>query len=117
MKEFIIKINRLRIKANIGAKEVEKSRKQVVMVDAEIHPASAIESIKDYLERTVNYSDIRNLIKDYFLKNKPDLIETASYEIANIIYRKFKCRSVRIRVSKFPYRDADSVTAEVLIEN
>ncbi len=116
MKEYLIKINQLKIRANLGVTEKEKSRKQPIIIDIELMPEYGIESIEDHIERTINYSEIRNLIKNYFKNNKPNLIESASYEIANLIQARFKCRTVIVRISKFPYRDTGAVTTEVRVE-
>jgi 7,8-dihydroneopterin aldolase/epimerase/oxygenase len=107
----MILLEDLRLKVTIGVTERERSRKQKLLVSAEMELAApAGENWKnDSIEDTVDYSEVRRSIKELAEGSRFNLIETLANSIAFELKRRFEskgARGIRVTVKKFPYRDA-----------
>lgn len=91
---FEIIIKDLKLFGYHGVHEFEKTNGQYFLfnIRAKLENKNISKNIglyKDDISGTVNYSEIINVVKDINLKNKFNLLETLSYEIAKKIFSSF----------------------------
>ena len=100
----IIKINSLEAFGYHGIYEEEKKLGQKYYIDIQIILDKTFNQIKDNLNNTVDYSILIKNIKDYFLNNKRDLLETIGNELVFYMFKEFKNISeIKLEIHKPAY--------------
>lgn len=95
--------------SHVGVSEKERSKKQKILISVNIEPEKRYSSIKDSIDNTINYSNIKTDVKNILKTGTFNLIETAAERVAHHIKRNYRVRNVTIYVKKFPYRDTKYV--------
>jgi dihydroneopterin aldolase len=106
----VIFLEDLSVKASIGVTERERSRKQKLLISVEIEcgPPAGGNREDDSVENTVDYSEVRRVVRGLVEGSRFNLIETLAARIAFTLKRRFSPKTtgrIRIVVKKFPYRD------------
>ena len=102
-------IEELAVNISIGTTEKERSKKQNILVSIEIEPEAKYDTINDDIDKTINYSSVREDIKRLIRADHFQLIETVTKRIAQYHKSNYTIRSVTVCVKKFPYRDTKYV--------
>lgn len=109
----IIRINNAKFYAYHGVLEYEKEYGNQFEVDIEMQcNTDEHMSREDDIRSTVNYLEVYNLVKELFLKEKFNLIETINNRIGNAIlnhYGMISAVEVSIRKPNAPLGIIDSV--------
>jgi len=93
-------IQALEVQCIIGIFEWEREKTQKVLIDLEF-PADIRRAARtDHIDDTIDYKRIAKRILDYVSKSSFQLIETLAEELAKLLLKEFKLRSVTLRVSK-----------------
>jgi 7,8-dihydroneopterin aldolase/epimerase/oxygenase len=83
---------------NVGITKEERKGKQEIIIDIELY--FNIKDITDFIESTINYSEVNKKIKVVIGNKEYNLIETLANEIADSILKNFKVTKVNITVKK-----------------
>lgn len=95
-----ILITGCRIPVHVGITDEERSRKQEIVVDAEISWDIRQSAASDDLNATVNYAAVCERLWAIAEEKPRLLIETFAEELASAVLHEFSVDKVRIRVSK-----------------
>ncbi len=95
--------------SHVGISEKERAKKQKILVSVYIEPEKRSVSIKDSIDNTINYSNIKTDVKNILKTGTFNLIETVAERVAHHIKRNYSVKNVTIYVKKFPYRDTKYV--------
>ena len=104
----------LSIMCLIGIYPEERTKKQKLIFNIEIH-SSSIDNSKDDITKTIDYSKIENDIVLFVENSNFFLIETLANEIANNILKDWRVEFVRVRLDK-PEALKYSMSAAIEIE-
>lgn len=85
---------------NLGVSSKERSEKQKVFINVELFLDIKKAAETDNIEDTVNYSEVRDLIKNLVEAREYKLIETMAENIAKDILNKFSFEKVIVRLKK-----------------
>ena len=111
-----IVIKDLEIFAYHGVFEEEKKNGQPFVITAELFLDLREAGMTDSLEKTVNYAEVCELIRNVMLEEKYNLIEAAAENIANTILIKYEIiKSVHIIISK-PEAPIDMIFNTVCVD-
>lgn len=83
-----------------GVLPEEKSLGQQFIVDVEIYKSLQEAGSTDTLDKTVNYADVFQLVKDMVRGPALNLIETLAEKIADMILKRYEVNQVLVRVKK-----------------
>lgn len=98
---YEIRINQLELNGYIGFFDFEKENGQKFLVDALIKCNGFSNVFDDNLEETVDYGKVCATIKNYFDESKVDLLETATYELAELILLEYPLiSSIKVTIAK-----------------
>ena len=109
---------------NIGITPEERGKKQEIIVDAELFldmkkmPKPFF--LSDDIKKTVNYSEVYELIKSIAENKEYHLIETLAENIAKAVLNKFPVKEVLVRVKKpkaLADRNVEYVAVEIMKKN
>ncbi len=90
-------IEKLTFKTIIGILPFERVKKQKVIVDLSF---KYIFSSKNNSDDFIDYSEVSSLVKITMKKKKFKLIEDAILTLEKKIYKKFKLKNLKIKISK-----------------
>ena len=100
----------------VASGEQDLGGKYEVDMEAHINFKEAADS--DLLEKTLNYENAYDLIKDTMCKYKFKLIETVCYNIVELLFEEFTCvERLQVKVRKYtpPLKGVvDFVEAEII---
>jgi dihydroneopterin aldolase len=109
-----ILINGLEVMAHIGVPDEERSQPQKLRLSVELKTASLVAAAQtDDVDLTVDYDAVAQLIRRVAQERPRRLIETLAEDIAKAILRDFAVKEIRVRVDKFIFADAESVSVEI----
>lgn len=91
----VIKISGIEAKGFNGVLEKERKRGQKFLVDVELY--LPLKNLNDQLNKTVNYAEVAQVVKNQITGDPRMLIETLAEDIAREILKKFK-RIKRVKV-------------------
>lgn len=93
-------IEALEIPCIIGIFDWERKQKQTVMIDLEF-PANVRKAAKqDRIKDAVDYKKISKFVIQTVSESRFQLIETLAETLAGKLLKKFRLKSIRLRVSK-----------------
>ncbi len=99
MDKIIIK--GLEVFAHHGVYENEKSKGQKFIINAEIETDTVTASLSDDIEDTLDYAKVCDMIKDYMVINRVNLLETLVNELSRKLLISFdKIESVSLEICK-----------------
>jgi FolB domain-containing protein len=108
-----IHIEQLEISARIGVPETERATPQRLTASITLWPATDPRDLNDDVNRTVNYSTVREETKKFAAKRSDKLIETLAYELAGHLLTHFPVTRVAIELRKFVLPDAQYVAVRL----
>jgi FolB domain-containing protein len=108
-----IHIEQLEISARIGVPETERATPQRLTASITLWPATDPCDLNDDVNRTVNYSTVREETKKFAAKRSDKLIETLAYELAGHLLTHFPVTRVAIELRKFVLPDAQYVAVRL----
>ena len=112
MKDKIF-IKNLVIPCKIGVLEEERSKEQDIIVDLEIFRELREAGITDDIDKTVNYSLIRQKISDAVSTGESRLLETVAQKIASLLLEDTETRKVTVRIRKKKYSQDPLIGIEI----
>ncbi|MBS3735689.1 MAG: dihydroneopterin aldolase [Candidatus Bipolaricaulota bacterium] len=95
-----IKINDLSIRTIIGTEDYERESKQEVIVNVTLFTDVSVAGSADELERTVDYSKVKNEIYEMAVNSEFKLIESLAEEIARIALAEDGVARTKVSVQK-----------------
>jgi dihydroneopterin aldolase len=108
-----IHIEQLEFFAHIGVPETERETPQRLTANITLWPATDPCDLNDDVNRTVNYSTVREETKKFAAKRSDKLIETLAYELAGHLLTHFPVTRVAIELRKFVLPDAQYVAVRL----
>jgi dihydroneopterin aldolase len=108
-----IHIEQLEIFARVGVSESERATPQRLTANITLWPATDPCDLNDDVNRTVNYSTVREETKKFAAKRSDKLIETLAYELAGHLLTHFPVTRVAIELRKFVLPDAQYVAVRL----
>lgn len=108
-----IHIEQLEIFVRVGVPESERATPQRLSANITLWPATDPCDLNDDVNRTVNYSNVREETKNFAAKRSDKLIETLAYELAGHLLTHFPVTRVAIELRKFVLPDAQYVAVRV----
>jgi FolB domain-containing protein len=110
----IIRITDLSLRTIIGLYDWERTTKQDVIINVEIHFDATKAAKSDKVDDTIDYKAINKKIIQYVEESKHFLIEKMAGEILKIIMEDPKAQAAKVRVDKpGALRFAKSVSVEL----
>ena len=116
MKEDIIQIQGLAVSAYVGVPHEERSRKQKLLIDVQMHPRNAFDSLQEDIALTADYDTAAQRIRSLCEAVPRRLIETLASEIATTLLEEFPIQRVTIRIRKFILLDTEFVAVQTTRE-
>lgn len=95
-----ILIDKLQVKALIGAYPLERHKKQRLVLSLKITPLPHLQGQHDDLSNTLDYADICHKITDWFRETSFYLLETAAHYIVEKLFETFPIYQVKITIEK-----------------
>jgi dihydroneopterin aldolase len=108
-----IHVRDLEVFARVGVTENERLRPQRITISLTIWPKSAFETLQDDISRTVNYSELCRVAREFIEARSDKLIETLASELASHLLEHVPIQSVEIELRKFVLPDAKHVAVIV----
>jgi FolB domain-containing protein len=108
-----IYIKNLVLPCKIGILEEERSKVQDVVVDVEIFHELREAGSTDDINKTVDYSLIRQKIFDAVSKGESRLLETVAQKITSLLLEDPETLKVTVRVSKKKYNQDPMIGIEI----
>jgi dihydroneopterin aldolase len=108
-----IHIEQLEIFARVGVPDIERATPQRLTASITLWPATDLCDLNDDVNRTVNYSTVREETKKFAAKRSDKLIETLASELAGHLLTHFPVTGVAIELRKFVLPDAQYVAVRV----
>jgi dihydroneopterin aldolase len=108
-----IHIEQLEIFARVGVSESERATPQRLTANITLWPATDPCDLNDDVNRTVNYSTVREETKKFAAKRSDKLIETLASGLAGHLLTHFPVTRVAIELRKFVLPDAQYVAVRV----
>jgi len=106
-------IKALQCMAHVGVPEEERRRKQKVLLDLELELDLKTAGRQDRVEATMDYAAVAAQVRQLVQRRSFRLVEALAEQAAEMILKKFKPDSVRVRVRKFSVPGAKSVGVEI----
>lgn len=101
MDRDIIKLNEMIFYAYHGVLESEKELGQRFIINFKAELDCSQAAVNDDLKQTVSYSDIYYKIKEIFIAEKYDLLESAAYNLIKGLFMEFpKLELIEIEIQK-----------------
>lgn len=104
--EHQIHIQQLIVFARVGVPQVERAKRQRLVLNITLWPARDLRDLQDAIKRTVDYSALCRETKTFLSRQAPKLLETLANELAAHLLRKFRVRKISVEVRKFVLKDA-----------
>jgi FolB domain-containing protein len=105
-----IHIHRLEVRCRIGVPEAERRRAQKLHISVVMEGASFKAAAQgDDIDRTVNYFDVCQTIKQVAGARPRKLLETLGEDLARAILDGFRVDSVELEIQKFILPDTEWV--------
>ena len=101
-----IHIEQLKVLARVGVPQVERAKRQRLVLNITLWPARDLRDLQDRIARTVDYSALCRNAKDFLSRQSPKLLETLANDLASHLLRKFRVRKISIEVRKFVLKEA-----------
>jgi len=111
-----IRIKQLEVFARVGVTENERAKPQRLTLTITVWLSESFENLQDDITRTVNYSAICAVARDFLSEHTHKLIETAVAELAAHLLGTFPIRKVELELCKFVLPDARHVAVMVTRE-
>lgn len=108
-----IRIEQLELYARVGVTENERLRPQRITINLTIWPKIAFGALQDDISRTVNYSELCRVAREFVQARSDKLIETLASELASHLLEHVPIQSVEIELRKFVLPDAKHVAVIV----
>jgi len=108
MKDTIL-VKGLEVPLHIGVPDEERENPQVIKMHLELIPENGFSDLNDDIEKTVNYYDVSQRVKELAAERPRKLIETLAEEIAGMILREFAVVELVLEIEKFILPDTDFV--------
>jgi dihydroneopterin aldolase len=108
-----IKIEQLEIFARVGVTESERTNPQRLTLTISVWPIHNFEDLADDITRTVNYSAICAVARNFAGERPAKLIETLAAQLATHLLQVLPIRKVDIELRKFVLPDAEHVAVRV----
>ncbi|MBN2323634.1 MAG: dihydroneopterin aldolase [Spirochaetes bacterium] len=105
-----ITMERIDARVHIGVTEKEIRHRQRISVSLVIVPRTGPGNIDDCIDKTVNYSAVRQDVLRFLKREKFGLIETAAEKILELVASHHSIETISVTVTKYPYRDTRSVS-------
>lgn len=93
----------------IGVPDEERASQQVIKIHLELVPENGFSGLNDDIERTVNYYEVSQRVRQLAADRPRKLIETLAEEIAEMILSEFAVVEVVLEIEKFILPDTDFV--------
>jgi FolB domain-containing protein len=108
-----ITIKDLAVLCRIGVPDEERAKPQRLLITVAMSGDFAKACVTDDVRDTINYFDVSRRISAFCAAESFKLIERLAHELAEVIFREFGARSVRVQVKKFILSDARYVSFEL----
>ncbi|MBI3858968.1 MAG: dihydroneopterin aldolase [Thaumarchaeota archaeon] len=106
-------IKNLVVPCRVGVPEMERSRRQHVIVDLYVFRDLRGAGIADDLGKTVSYSEVRQKIFDFVSTGEFRLLESIAEGIASLLLESSAVTKVKVRVSKKKYAKSPNIGIEI----
>ena len=105
-----IHIRNLEVRCHIGVPDTERRRAQKLHISAVLEGAPFTAAARgDDIDRTVNYFDVCQTIKQVAAARPRKLLETLGEEVARAVLSGFRVRSVELEIRKYILPDTEWV--------
>ena len=108
-----ITIEDLEVNFHIGVPDEERSKAQKLLITIEMQLNLEPSALNDDLNKTIDYFEVSQAIKNLGENRSWSLIETLGNDICRFILNNFKPKSVRVAVKKFILKDTRWVSIEM----
>ncbi|MFC4995063.1 dihydroneopterin aldolase [Rubritalea tangerina] len=108
MKDTII-IKGLEVELFIGVPDEERAAPQILKLHLELVPENGFSNLGDAIEKTVNYYEVAQRVKELGAERPRKLIETFTEEVAAVVLSEFAVLEVTLEIEKFILPDTDFV--------
>ena len=108
-----ITIHDLEIWCKIGVSETERQRPQRLLITVEMQIDFSPVGSTDDVAKTVDYASVAEAIKREAVSRPRKLVETLTEDIARRILDSFDVREITVKLEKFPFKDARSVSVKI----
>jgi phosphoglycolate phosphatase len=108
-----IVVSRMKVSAEIGVTEEERSVPQDLEVFLTLKPEAAFSGLEDDLDRAVDYADVCLTIQKLTGSRPRNLIETLAEDLAETLLRRYPLAEVEVEVRKFVIPQAGYVGVRI----
>ncbi len=117
MTEGRIIIKNLKAECRIGVSEEERKTKQPIFLDVILHADISEAAKTGSIEKTIDYSKLSLVIKQFAEKKEFILLETLAFELCNHILANYKCEKAKVKTKKVrALKDADYAAIELAMK-
>jgi dihydroneopterin aldolase len=88
------------LRTHIGVTQEERQQWQTINVDIEMGINLKLASIKDDIEKTIDYVEVRNIVKKVAEQNECCLLEKLANDMIESLCHSFSLHWIQIRLSK-----------------
>ena len=111
-----IHIEELEVFSRVGVTENERAAPQRLIFTITVWPTVSFDDLDDDISRTVNYSAIAAMAREFAREQSYKLIETLSRQLASRLLKEFPVNRVRIELRKFVLPEAKHVSVTLVRE-
>ena len=108
-----IHIEQLELLARIGVTDEERARPQRLIGSITIWPKEQFDFLSDDLTRTIDYSAVCMVMREFAASRSDKLIETLAAALAEHLLHRFPIQQVRLELRKFVLTEAKYAAAIV----
>jgi dihydroneopterin aldolase len=98
--EASILLNGFEVDASIGVHDFERAAPQRLLIDIELHLASAAAPDDDHIDRVLDYDFLRAQTKALLAQRHYELQETLAHDIANFCLANREVKAVTVHTRK-----------------
>src|SRR2546426_12356568 len=91
-----IHVEQLKVFARVGVAQVERAKRQRLVLNITLWPARDLRDLQDTIKHTVDYSALCQGTKTFLSRQSPKLLETLANDLAAHLLRKFRVRKISI---------------------
>jgi dihydroneopterin aldolase len=108
-----VRIEGLVCRAHVGVSAAERSKRQKILIDLELELDLGKAGQSDRVEHTVDYAAVAREVKKLAEERPFILVEAITEAAAGLLLKRFRIRTVTVRVWKFSVPGTKSVGVEI----
>jgi dihydroneopterin aldolase len=108
-----ILISKLCVSSFIGATEEERRRPQRLDVSLVLEKTGGFAGVNDVLERTIDYAEVAQRVKEIAVQGQRLLIETLAEDVARVLLENYPLAAVEVEVCKHILPETEHVGVRI----